>query len=397
MKKTLFLISMLITSAAFAQQSVIKTGDTFPDVMIRPIINAPVHQANINDLKGAKLYILNFWGTWCSPCIPEMDMLAKLQKANRSTVQIIAISDDSPDRLRKYLASKPSAIWLASDTGVFLYRALGFSVVGQSAILNSKHQVVALVKTDSINQRMIDLLLAGKKIRSSAEIKELPVTNTTDVFGVDSTMVENITLRGYMKGQQTRGRHYPDSRRISYYNVCATTLYKDAFGITSPKQIKYELDEKEVCDFDNKASLYCFDLLVKPEEKDSLYSIMQKKLLALLPVKAKVIEQTMPVYVLKLNNATKFKPTVSQSDKPTYSFSGNGFEGTAVTLDKFADHYLSNEMELPVVDETGLNKRYDIKTVVDLRTRDNIIKSIADLGLSLEKAERKMKMLVFYK
>jgi uncharacterized protein (TIGR03435 family) len=397
MKKTLFFILMLTTVSAFAQQSVIKTGDTFPDVMIKPIINAPVNQANINDLKGAKLYILNFWGTWCSPCIPEMDMLAKLQKANASTVQIIAISDDSPARLRKYLVSKPSAIWLASDTGSFLYRALGFSYVGQSAILNSRHQVVALVKTDSINQRMIDMLLAGKKVSSNAEIKELPVTNTKDVFGVDSTMIENVTLRGYMKGEPTRGHHYSGSRRISYYNVCATTLYKDAFGITSPKQIKYELDEKEVCDFDNKASLYCFDLLVKPEEKDNFYSIMQKKLLALLPIKAKVIEQTMPVYVLKLNNATKFKPTVSQSDQSTFGFSGKGFDGTAVTLEKFADQYLGNELDLPVVDETGLNKRYDIKTVVDLRTRDNIIKSIADLGLSLEKAERKIKMLVFYK
>ncbi|MFD0752114.1 redoxin domain-containing protein [Mucilaginibacter calamicampi] len=396
MKKNLLLFLMLITSAAFAQLPVIKTGDTFPDMVIRPVVNAPSPKINIKNLNGAKLYILNFWGTWCSPCIPEMDALAKLQKANMRTLQVIAISDDSPARLKKYLATKPSAIWLASDTGVFLYRAFGLSSVGQSAIVNSKHQVVALVKTHAINQQMINALLAGKKIRSDAETKELPVSNIKDAFGVDSTMTESVTLRGYMKGERSRGFHSPLSRRVSYYNVCSDILYKDAFAINSPKQIRYELDEKEACDFNNKASLYCFDLLVKPEEADSLYSIMQKKLLALLPIKAKIIEQMMPVYVLKKSFA-EFKPKLSQSKIPSPAFSGRGFDGTGVTFGMFADKYLNNELDRPVVDETGLDGRYDIKTTVDIRTLDNIVKSVTDLGLSLEKAERKMKVLVFYK
>lgn len=105
----------------------------------------------------------------------------------------------------------------------------------------------------------------------------------------------------------------------------------------------------------------------------------------------------MPVYVLKLNPAMRLNLSVSASEKLSYEFGGRGFKGTGVSTTDFAEVYLSNEFDLPVVDETGLKKRYDIHTVVDIRDLKNISKSITDLGFVLEKAERKMKVLVLYK
>ncbi|HEX8021992.1 DUF3738 domain-containing protein [Mucilaginibacter sp.] len=400
MKKLFVVILSACCFSASAQQT-LKTGDAIPAIVISPVINAPVAQINLKSPTRTPFYILNFWGTWCSPCIPEMDALAKLQKANEGKIQVIAISNEPVERLKKYLIKKPSALWLASDTSFFLYKALGFSYVGQSAIINSKHRLVALVKTDSVNQRLINYLLAGKAIISSAEVKEVPVNNNKDVFGVDSTISESFTLRGYMKGQQSMGRRYLNApyegRRISYVNVCADVLYKDAFDITSSKQIVYEINEKETCDFDDKNSLYCFDLLVKPEDKDSLNSIMQKKLITSLPIKARVTEKLIPVYVLKVNPSQKLAFPVSAQNKSTVSFSGEGYDGTAVSLSNFAKYYLSNDLDLPVVDETGLKEKYDIKTTVDLRTQEGVIQSVNKLGLILDKAERKMKVLVFYK
>lgn len=372
-----------------------------PAITISPVINAPVTKINFMGKARTPFYILNFWGTWCSPCIPEMDALAKLQKANEGRVQIIGISNDPVNRLKKYVNKKPSTLWLASDTSFFLYKAFGFSYVGQAAIINSKHQVVALVKTDSVNQRLIDKLISGKPLKSSAELKGLPVITHNDVFGVDSTLSESFTLRGYMAGQQTMGKHYLNApylgRRVSYMNVCAELLYKEAFGITSPKQVLYEVDEKAVCDFDNKATRYCLDLLVKPEDKDSLYSIMQRKLLGTLPIKARITEKVIPVYVLKTNPAQKLNFNISTQSKTDYSFNGNGYDGIAVTLESFATNYLSNEFDLPVVDETGLKEKYDIKTMADMSTRGAVLQSVNKLGLVLSKAGRKMKVLVFYK
>ncbi|WP_158796174.1 redoxin family protein [Pedobacter sp. L105] len=400
MKKLITFILLAAACSASAQQ-LINTGDQFPAISIGPLINAPVHSFSISEDMGNRFYILNLWGTWCTPCIPEMDALAKLQDVNPNTLQIIAISDDSPERLKKYLIQKPSKIWLASDTSDFFYHAFGLVGVGQSAIINSKHEVVAMVKTDSINQQMITDLVKGKKIKSTANLKEQTVSGGKDLFGVDSTMTEDFTLRGYMKGQRSVGQTYLDApyfgRRISFVNSCITTFYKEAYLITSSQQIIYEINEKEACNFDDKSSLYCLDLLVKPEEKDSLYRIMQKKLQVMLPVKARLTEKLMPVYVLKLNPAKQLSIPISASQKLSYEFGGRGFNGTGVSAADFATIYLSNEYDLPVVDETGLTGRYDIHTVVDIRNLKNITQSISDLGFMLEKEERKMKVLVLYK
>ncbi|MET3501513.1 DUF3738 domain-containing protein [Mucilaginibacter rubeus] len=399
--KKLFVILLSACFFSTSAQQTLKPGDVMPAIVIKPIINAPALHVNLADPTKAPFYILSFWGTWCSPCIPEMDTLAKLQKANEGKIRVIAISNEPVARLKKYLIKKPSALWLASDTSFFLYKAFGLSSVGQSAIINSRHMVVALVKTDLVNQRFINNLMSGKTIKSSAEVKEVPVNNRKDVFGVDSTIAESFTIRGYMKGQQSMGRHYLNApyegRRVSYINVCADVLYKDAFDITSSKQIVYEIDEKAVCDFDNKNSLYCFDLLVKPEDKDSLNHIMQKKLLRSLPIKARIAEKLIPVYVLRVNPDQKLAFQVSTQNKSMISFSGEGYNGTSVSLANFANDYLSNDLDRPVVDETGLKEKYDIKTTVDLRTQEGVVQSVNKLGLILDKAERKMKVLVFYK
>jgi uncharacterized protein (TIGR03435 family) len=393
------LLLSICTYSALAQGVQIKAGDQFPDVLIKNLINSPVKSIQLGQKQDNKIYILNLWGTWCSPCIPEMDALAKLQLRNPGSIQVIGISNEKPSRLQNYLIKKTSKVWLYSDTSEFFYKLFAFAYVGQSAIVDAKGKVVALVKSDSINQKMIDRLVKGLAIKSTAEIKEKPVNNHDDIFAVDSTLIHSFTLRGYIKGQHSGSRRYTDKsafdgRRISFTNASIASLYKDAYGIVSEKQLIYELPEKEVSDFDNKETLYSLDLLVKPAERDSLMVILQNKLLVLLPVKARVEYRLMPVYTL-INK--DFKQKESSDEKLSYSFSGQGYDGQGATLANFANDYLSNEFSLPVVDETGLTKRYNIKTEVAMRNRESILKSINDIGLDVVKQDRKMKVLVFYK
>lgn len=51
------------------------------------------HKVRLNDLKG-KIVILNFWTSWCEPCIVEMPSLKQLQKQMGSQVTVLAVSTD---------------------------------------------------------------------------------------------------------------------------------------------------------------------------------------------------------------------------------------------------------------------------------------------------------------
>jgi thiol-disulfide isomerase/thioredoxin len=54
-----------------------------------------------------KIWVVNFWATWCTPCREEMPMLAKLSEAHRERVQFIGIGIDSAESMRKFAKDMP--------------------------------------------------------------------------------------------------------------------------------------------------------------------------------------------------------------------------------------------------------------------------------------------------
>jgi len=403
MKLKITIICGLLSIYAFGQEPLLKRGDHFPDMLIKSITHAPVKSLDLNNIKDGKYYILNFWGTWCSPCLPEMDSLAKLQKTYKDKIQIIGISDDNEERKQNYLKKKPSALWLATDTSYLLANMFGFRTVGQAAIISPDKKIVALVMTDSINRKLIDRLLNHAPIESSADTKSA-VNRNDDDFGTDSTLTHSFTIRSYMQGKQSMEKGYLKSiyegRRFTAYNVGIATLYRNVYQIIARNQEFYEdsITEKDVDDFDDKSTLYCVDLLVAPNQKDSLYSILQKDLNDNFSIKVRQEKRLLDVFVLKKINDTSFnQPASTDKDSVMYSFSGRGFDATKVTVEKFATDYLSNEFYYPVVDETGIEGFYNIKTNVELRNKEGIINSLKAIGLTVEKTKREMPVIVYHK
>jgi cytochrome c biogenesis protein CcmG/thiol:disulfide interchange protein DsbE len=61
-------------------------------------------KVRLNDLKGKKIVILNFWTSWCEPCIVEMPSLSRLQKQMGSQITVLAVStDDDPAAYHHFL------------------------------------------------------------------------------------------------------------------------------------------------------------------------------------------------------------------------------------------------------------------------------------------------------
>ncbi len=75
-----------------------------------------------------KPLLLNFWATWCPPCVEELPMLDGFYSVNKAkNWQVIGLAVDQPSAVRKWLQAKPLSfpVGMAGMAGTDLSRSLG--------------------------------------------------------------------------------------------------------------------------------------------------------------------------------------------------------------------------------------------------------------------------------
>lgn len=79
------------------------------------------------DFRGSPL-LLNFWATWCPPCVEEMPMLSAFYtQAREQGWEMLGLAIDQPELVRRFLEKTPVSypIGIAGFAGVDLTRELG--------------------------------------------------------------------------------------------------------------------------------------------------------------------------------------------------------------------------------------------------------------------------------
>jgi thiol-disulfide isomerase/thioredoxin len=80
-----------------------------------------------------KPMLVNFWATWCAPCIEEMPLLDAFYRQHAAKGwQVVGLAIDQPSAVRKFLQRTPVTfpIGLAGLEGTDLSRALGNAAGG---------------------------------------------------------------------------------------------------------------------------------------------------------------------------------------------------------------------------------------------------------------------------
>lgn len=105
--------SWMATSAGFHS-----TDRPAPAFTLTTLEGSPI---TLQSLKG-RVVVLDFWGTWCTPCIAEMPALIQVHRefeSNRDVVFLAVDSgwnNDTPDRIRRTVAEKHFDLPVVLDT-----------------------------------------------------------------------------------------------------------------------------------------------------------------------------------------------------------------------------------------------------------------------------------------
>lgn len=131
MRMSCLFLLIASVSAALAQTSALnphvpKIGTDAPALSFTQLIQAP--KGTVTDwpsLRG-KVVVLEFWATWCAPCIGEIPVLNALNASvDSSKVQIISVDDEDPAVVQAFLKKKPISGWVGIDTSSKVFEKFG--------------------------------------------------------------------------------------------------------------------------------------------------------------------------------------------------------------------------------------------------------------------------------
>ena len=104
------------------------------------------NQINLNSINTEKIYILNFWATWCAPCKDEMPSLDKLHAKDGIFIYPINMEEKNlknTDKFYKDLNIKNLDTYF--DYGLKLVKVFALRGVPTTIILNKNKEVVARI------------------------------------------------------------------------------------------------------------------------------------------------------------------------------------------------------------------------------------------------------------
>ena len=111
MPKIIIFICVIALGGVFAFWDMASSPQTQP-VSLQPAPDASFQDTNgkrytLQQFKG-KVIILNFWATWCMPCIVEFPQLLELAKRQQDHVVFVALSvDENPEDIGVFFKKLP--------------------------------------------------------------------------------------------------------------------------------------------------------------------------------------------------------------------------------------------------------------------------------------------------
>jgi uncharacterized protein (TIGR03435 family) len=391
-----------------------KVGEAAPSLSAKVLLNAPAGASvEWGKLRG-KVVVIEFWATWCAPCIASIPHLNELAERFRSDdVVFISLTSESQRTVEPFLKRRPIKGWVALDTADRTGKAYGVDGIPRTFIVGRDGKILGDAEPDSLSPEHIARALQGEPLdlapprigeapdddRSTAPRKPAysggfaagrfpAVGSATDPQ--PDPLVQIVVRPALDPETATSGASAKN--RQTWLNVDAVTVVKAAYGRA------YQLPFSRV---DVRARLpeQKLDVAIwaPPGDIQLFRRLVESGLGSTFRLSAHTEEREADVMLLTVRNAgpLKLAPTAStggsmmSTDRREGQLVAEVINGTTAHLAST----LESRLGIPIIDDTELAGGYDYTLVLpdDLK---QVQDSVQALGLRLEPARRRLTCLV---
>jgi uncharacterized protein (TIGR03435 family) len=380
----------VLASSACAQErpSLPRPGQSAPPLVLEHLLNAPPGaQATWEALRG-KAVVLEFWATWCAPCVAAIPHMNELTDAFKDKpVVFISITDEPLAKITKFLKEKRKIHgWVGLDTDRSVLLGYGLTAIPQTILVDANGRVAAVTSPTQVTRQTIEDLLAGKLTAGEAPpaplaIPVAPAPPTSD--GGDALFQLRITpTSGAGMGSATgRGR-------ITLKSYTARDLVEYAHGFPS-----YRVDWRA----DPPHARFDAAISAPSASHGALLELLRGACAATFGLRVRLEKRSADAYVLRVAEGGAKLPATAMDE------GGGSSANSSSSAFSFINHgagaiaqQLGYRLSAPVFDETGLTGRYDVTFNWPAQDAVEALSAAArdQLGLELRAEKREVEFLV---
>jgi len=150
-----------------------------------------------------KIILIEFWATWCKKCAETTPLLSEIHRELKDDVIVIAITEENPDKVKKWLQTHTIDYHVAHDAGGKLHTRMGIKGIPNAFVLDNTGRVLwqglpnPPDKVDVFTKAVLLKLIASTKNPPQAPAKLVPITEDL-IFASQPTedQLKNLQLVG---------------------------------------------------------------------------------------------------------------------------------------------------------------------------------------------------------
>ena len=139
-----------------------RVGMRAPDFTV-PLYGPEGGTFTLSEHRG-KTDILNFWATWCNPCVAELPHFAELQRSHPQEVTVICVhSELVTDDVERFLSGHDYGMYFALDAEGTVFPAYDGSTMLPQTIVISPDGIITHNAVGSVTYPLLEALLAASQ------------------------------------------------------------------------------------------------------------------------------------------------------------------------------------------------------------------------------------------